>query len=187
MVAMDVMWAFAEGRYCKENSILTLNFTNGAVKKAFQGCASRAGGRVFQVTIPFPLSSGEQILQTFEEVLKEEKEEHPSSTIRVAVFDHIISMPTMIAPIRKLVKLCLNYGVENILLMERMALVTWNSTWKISMLIITRVTCSSGCLYRRRLLLCGFITQSSYTFTVMELSPSVAGSVPASYWVLLQF
>ena len=36
MVAMDVMWAFAEGRYCKENSILTLNFTNGAVKKAFQ-------------------------------------------------------------------------------------------------------------------------------------------------------
>ena len=79
-----------------------------------QGCASRAGGRVFQVTIPFPLSSGEQILQTFEEVLKEEKEEHPSSTIRVAVFDHIISMPTMIAPIRKLVKLCRSYGVENI-------------------------------------------------------------------------
>ena len=36
MVALDVMWAFAEGRYCKGDSILTLNFTYGAVKKAFQ-------------------------------------------------------------------------------------------------------------------------------------------------------
>jgi len=36
MVALDVMWALAEGRYCKGDSILTLNFTYGAVKKAFQ-------------------------------------------------------------------------------------------------------------------------------------------------------
>jgi hypothetical protein len=36
MVALDVMWAFTEGRYRKGDSILTLNFTYGAVKKAFQ-------------------------------------------------------------------------------------------------------------------------------------------------------
>lgn len=36
MVAVDVMWGFAEGRYNKGDSILTLNFTYGALKKAFQ-------------------------------------------------------------------------------------------------------------------------------------------------------
>lgn len=36
MVALDVMWAFVEGRYNKGDSILMLNFTYGAVKKAFK-------------------------------------------------------------------------------------------------------------------------------------------------------
>lgn len=79
-----------------------------------QAYAARAGGRVFQVVIPFPVSSEEEILHTFEDALKKESEEHPSSKIRLAVFDHIVSMPTMILPIRKLVKLCRSYGVESI-------------------------------------------------------------------------
>nr|XP_024378854.1 L-cysteine desulfhydrase-like [Physcomitrium patens] len=114
MVALDVMWAFAEGRYKKGDSILMLNFTYGALKKSFQAYAARAGGRIFQVQIPFPVSSEEQILQVFEEALEEEREENPSSIIRMAVFDHIVSMPTMILPIRQLIKLCRSYGVENI-------------------------------------------------------------------------
>lgn len=36
MVALDVMWSFAEGRYSKGDAILMLNFTYGAMKKAFQ-------------------------------------------------------------------------------------------------------------------------------------------------------
>ena len=36
MVALDVMWAFAEGLFSKGDSILTLNFNYGAVKKAFK-------------------------------------------------------------------------------------------------------------------------------------------------------
>ena len=79
-----------------------------------QAYASRAGGRVFQVVIPYPVSSEEQIFQTFEEALRREKEEHPANKIRLAVFDHVVSMPSMILPIRRLVKLCRSYGVENI-------------------------------------------------------------------------
>lgn len=60
------------------------------------------------------MASEEQILRTFEKALKKEREEHPSSTIRLAVFDHIVSMPSMILPVCQLVKLCRSYGVENI-------------------------------------------------------------------------
>lgn len=36
LVALDVMWAFVEGRYNKGDSILMLNFTYESVKKAFK-------------------------------------------------------------------------------------------------------------------------------------------------------
>ena len=42
MVALDVMWAFAEGLFSKGDSILTLNFNYGAVKKAFKVRSFRA-------------------------------------------------------------------------------------------------------------------------------------------------
>lgn len=35
IVALDFMWALAEGRYSKGDSIFLLNFTYGALKKAF--------------------------------------------------------------------------------------------------------------------------------------------------------
>jgi len=114
MIALDVMWAFAEGRFQQGDSILMLNCAYGAVKKAFKAYATRAGANIFEVTVPFPVSSSEQILQTFEETLVREKHNNPTQQIRLAVFDHIVSMPTMILPISKLVKLCRSYGVEQI-------------------------------------------------------------------------
>jgi selenocysteine lyase/cysteine desulfurase len=79
-----------------------------------QAYATRAGANIFEVTVPFPVSSSEQILRTFEETLVREKHDNPTQRIRLAVFDHIVSMPTMILPISKLVKLCRSYGVEQI-------------------------------------------------------------------------
>jgi hypothetical protein len=44
IVALDVMWSFAEGRYRKGDSIFMLNFTYGAVKKAFHVSHRRNDG-----------------------------------------------------------------------------------------------------------------------------------------------
>ncbi len=42
MIALDVMWAFAEGRFKQGDSILMLNCAYGAVKKAFKVCSIHA-------------------------------------------------------------------------------------------------------------------------------------------------
>jgi hypothetical protein len=42
MIALDVMWAFAEGRFNQGDSILMLNCAYGAVKKAFKVCSMHA-------------------------------------------------------------------------------------------------------------------------------------------------
>jgi selenocysteine lyase/cysteine desulfurase len=80
----------------------------------FQGYCFRAGARLFEYKMPFPVSSNQQILQTFEDALRREKKENPSKVIHLAVIDHIVSMPSIILPIRELVQLCRAYGVEQI-------------------------------------------------------------------------
>lgn len=79
-----------------------------------QAYCLRVGARIFEVTLPFPVRSSEQILQTFEDALKREKAENPTGQIRLAVIDHIVSMPTMILPLCQIVKLCRSYGVQQI-------------------------------------------------------------------------
>lgn len=64
--------------------------------------------------MPFPVRSNEEILSTFEEFLRKEKAENPARTIRLAVLDHITSMPSIILPIRDLVRLCRIHGVEQV-------------------------------------------------------------------------
>lgn len=64
--------------------------------------------------MPFPVSSDEQILHSFEEALRRETREYPCSKNRLAVIDHITSMPSIILPVCELVKLCRKYGVQQI-------------------------------------------------------------------------
>lgn len=81
---------------------------------SLQAYPERAGARIIQVDLPFPVSSQQQILKLYKAALRKEREDHPNNIIRLAVFDHIVSMPTMILPINELVKLCRSYGVEQI-------------------------------------------------------------------------
>ena len=64
--------------------------------------------------MPFPVISKEEILHTFEEFLQKEKANHPACTIRLAILDHITSMPSIILPVRELVGLCRTNGVEQV-------------------------------------------------------------------------
>ena len=74
----------------------------------------RAGARLCEYKLPFPVTSNEHILSSFEAALQKEKADHPTTTIRLAVLDHITSMPSIILPIQELVNLCRKYGVEQV-------------------------------------------------------------------------
>ncbi|KAL2620663.1 hypothetical protein R1flu_000868 [Riccia fluitans] len=112
IVAMDVMWALAEGRYQKGDVILMLNFAYKAVANAFQAYGVRAGAQPLVVEIPFPIRSPSEALAALEKVLQKSKSEE--KVIRLAVLDHIVSMPSIILPVKKMVAMCRRYGVEQV-------------------------------------------------------------------------
>lgn len=112
IVAMDVMWALAEGRYAKGDTILMLNFAYKAVSNAFHAYGVRAGAQLLIVEIPFPITSASEALATLEEALKKAKAE--DRVIRLAVLDHIVSMPSIILPVKEMVALCRSYGIEQV-------------------------------------------------------------------------
>ncbi|KAG0583214.1 hypothetical protein KC19_3G118400 [Ceratodon purpureus] len=115
IVAVDCMWGFLEGRFARGDGIVMFDSAYGAVKKCFQGYCVRAGAHLLEYKMPFPVKSKEEILHSFEEFLKKEKADHPARIIRLAILDHITSMPSIILPVRDLVRLCRTYGVEQVL------------------------------------------------------------------------
>lgn len=64
--------------------------------------------------MPFPVRSNEEILSSFEEFLRKGKAENSGRTIRLAVLDHVTSMPSIVLPIRELVRVCRAHGVEQV-------------------------------------------------------------------------
>lgn len=114
IVALDCMWGFLEGRFQQGDAILMFDSAYGAVKKCFQAYCVRAGAHLLEYKMPFPVASNSEIIRTFEEFLQKKKAEYPSRTIRLVILDHITSMPSIILPVRDLVCLCRNYGVEKV-------------------------------------------------------------------------
>lgn len=47
--------AFSEGRYDKDDAAVMLHYAYGAVKMSMQAYVTRAGGRVIEVQLPFPV------------------------------------------------------------------------------------------------------------------------------------
>ncbi|KAJ7548296.1 hypothetical protein O6H91_07G006000 [Diphasiastrum complanatum] len=112
MVAQDVAWAFTESRYSKGDLILLLSITYAAVKKAFQAYAVRAGAKILEVEILLPVHSDAEVMASFQEAFQ--KARNRGKTIRLAVLDHVTSMPSVVLPIVELVKLCREEGVETV-------------------------------------------------------------------------
>ncbi|KAF7143166.1 hypothetical protein RHSIM_Rhsim05G0122700 [Rhododendron simsii] len=112
IVLQHTSWAFAEGRFNKGDTAVMLHYAYGAIKKSIHAYVSRAGGRVIDVHMPFPISSNEQIISEFRRALENGKSN--GHKVRLAVIDHITSMPSVVIPVKELVEICRNEGVDHI-------------------------------------------------------------------------
>nr|GME18907.1 L-cysteine desulfhydrase-like [Ipomoea batatas] len=112
IVLQHVGWAFAEGRFQKGDAVVMLHCAFQAVKKSIEAYVTRAGGSVIVVQLPFPVSSNEEIVAEFRRGLARGKAN--GRKIRLAIIDHITSMPAVVIPVRELVKICREEGVEQV-------------------------------------------------------------------------
>ncbi|KAK4781377.1 hypothetical protein SAY86_015479 [Trapa natans] len=112
IVLQQMAWAFAEGRFEKGDVAVMLHYAYGAVKKSMEAYVTRAGGRVVEVQLPFPVKSNEEIITEFKLAL--ERGKLKGQRIRLAVIDHVTSMPSVVIPVKELVKICREEGVDQV-------------------------------------------------------------------------
>lgn len=112
IVLQHVGWAFVEGRFDKGDAVVMLHCAFQAVKKSIEAYVTRAGGSVIVVQLPFPIHSNEQIISEFRKGLARGKAN--GRKVRLAIIDHITSMPSVIIPVRELVRICREEGVSQV-------------------------------------------------------------------------
>ncbi|OVA16630.1 Aminotransferase [Macleaya cordata] len=112
VVLQQIGWAFNEGRFQKGDAAVMLHYAYGAVKKSIQAYVSRAGGYVIEAHLPFPVRSNQEIITEFRKAL--EKGKSNGGKIRLAVIDHITSMPSVVIPVRDLIQICREEGVDQV-------------------------------------------------------------------------
>ncbi|KAG5379879.1 hypothetical protein IGI04_027721 [Brassica rapa subsp. trilocularis] len=112
IVLQRVGRCFSEGRYQKEDTVVMFHCAFQSVKKSIQAYVTRVGGSTVEVRLPFPVSSNDEIVSAFREGLK--KGRANGRTVRLAIIDHITSMPCVLMPVRELVKVCREEGVEEV-------------------------------------------------------------------------
>ncbi|XP_068658975.1 probable L-cysteine desulfhydrase, chloroplastic [Aristolochia californica] len=112
IVLQQIGWAFSEGRFQKGDAVVMLHYAYGAVKKSIQAYVARAGGFVIEVELPFPVQSDAQIVLEFRKAL--EKGKSNGRKVRLAVIDHITSMPTVLIPVKELTRICREEGVDQV-------------------------------------------------------------------------
>lgn len=67
---------------------------------------------MIEVRLPFPVKSSFEIVSEFEKALQMGKAN--GRKIRLAIIDHITSMPSVIIPVKELVRMCRDEGVDRI-------------------------------------------------------------------------
>ncbi|PQM37969.1 putative L-cysteine desulfhydrase chloroplastic isoform X1 [Prunus yedoensis var. nudiflora] len=112
IVLQQAAWAFAEGKFNKGDAVIMFHCAYGAVKNSIKAYFSRAGGYVIEVQFNFPLNSNEEIISEFSKAL--EREKGNGRRVRLAVIDHVTCMPSVIMPVKQLVKICREEGIEQV-------------------------------------------------------------------------
>ncbi|KAA8536689.1 hypothetical protein F0562_029167 [Nyssa sinensis] len=112
IVLQQTSRAFFEGKFRKGDAAVMLHYAYGAVKKSIEAYVSRAGGHVIEVKMPFPVNSNDEIITEFRKALERGKSK--GRKVRLAVIDHITSMPSVVIPVKELVKICRDEGVDQI-------------------------------------------------------------------------
>jgi isopenicillin-N epimerase len=85
------------------DEILVTDHGYAAVRKAAEYVAARAGARVIEAAVPFPLADATQVVAAVAG--------HLGPRTRLAIFDHITSPTAVIFPVRELTALCRAAGV----------------------------------------------------------------------------
>lgn len=112
IVLQQIGRSFASGKFNRDDTVLMLHCAFQAVKKSIQAYVTRAGGSVIEVQLPFPLNSEDEIIAEFKKCLERGKSD--GRRIRLAIIDHITSMPCVVVPVRELVRICRQEGVEQV-------------------------------------------------------------------------
>jgi selenocysteine lyase/cysteine desulfurase len=112
IVLQHTAWCFREGKFNKGDVVVMLHYAYGAVKKSMEAYVTRAGGKVIEVPLPFPVSSNDEIVTEFRKAL--EKGKMDGKKIRLAVIDHVTSMPCVVIPVKELIQICREEGVEQV-------------------------------------------------------------------------
>lgn len=107
-----ISWLFFTSRYPRGDVAIILHYAYGAVKKSLQAYVARAGAQVIEVKLPFPVNSNQEIISEFKKALDLGK--LSGGKIRLAVIDHITSMPSVVIPVKELVQMCRDEGVDHI-------------------------------------------------------------------------
>ncbi|KAK4282687.1 hypothetical protein QN277_014033 [Acacia crassicarpa] len=112
IVFQQVAWAFGEGKFQKGDVAIMLHYAYGAVKKSIEAYVVRSGGEIIQVHLPFPVSSDQEIITEFRRALERGKAD--GKRVRLAVIDHVTSMPSVVIPVKELVRICREENVEQV-------------------------------------------------------------------------
>ncbi|PIA37907.1 hypothetical protein AQUCO_02900038v1 [Aquilegia coerulea] len=112
IVLQQVSYAFIENKYQKGDTVVMLSYTYEAVKKSIHAYVTRFGGKVIEADIPFPVNSDEQIIVGFRNALIKAKQN--GNKIRLAVIDHVSSMPSVVLPVKELVQICREESVDQV-------------------------------------------------------------------------
>ncbi|KAL8545325.1 hypothetical protein ACS0TY_005487 [Phlomoides rotata] len=112
IVLQHTTWSFFSSVFEAGDAVLMLHYAYGAVKKSVEAYISRAGGHVIEVRLPFPIKSSSEIVCEFEKALQLGKSN--GRKIRLAIIDHITSMPCVLIPVKELVRMCRDEGVDRI-------------------------------------------------------------------------
>ncbi|KAK9073781.1 hypothetical protein SSX86_006375 [Deinandra increscens subsp. villosa] len=110
IVLQHVKWCFFQSKFNPGDTAVMLHYAYGAVKKSVEAYVTRAGGHVIEVNMPFPIASDDDIITAFKNALELGKSDNRK--VRLAVIDHITSMPSVVIPVKELVKMCRDEGVD---------------------------------------------------------------------------
>ena len=86
------------------DEILVTNHGYGAICKAAEFAARRAGARVVEASVPFPIDSEEAVAQAVERAI--------TPRTRLAIIDHVTSPSALVFPVHEVVQLCHKHDVK---------------------------------------------------------------------------
>lgn len=112
IVLQQIGRQFSSGKFCRNDSVIIFHCAYQAVKKSIEAYVIPVGGSVIEVELPFPVNSNEEIIAEFKKGIEGGKIN--GGRVRLAIIDHITSMPSVVIPVRELIRVCREEEVDQI-------------------------------------------------------------------------